>query len=71
MAGDLDEIVADYTDDSVFITPRGAWRGRDGVRTAFGELLADLPNAEWDVPTKYSKKMCCSSSGRRSRSRRG
>jgi hypothetical protein len=52
VAGDLDGIVADYTDDAVFITPRGVWRGKDGVRTAFGQLLADLPNAEWDVPTQ-------------------
>ena len=28
-AGDLDEIVADYADDAVFITSRGhAWQGR-------------------------------------------
>jgi ketosteroid isomerase-like protein len=27
-AGDLDEIVADYTDDAVFITSRGVLRGK-------------------------------------------
>lgn len=52
IAGDIDEIVADYTDDAVFITPRGVQRGQDGVRTAFTELLADLPDAKWDVPTQ-------------------
>ena len=51
-AGDLDEIVADYTDDSVLITPAGAARGRDGIRQAFAKLLDDLPNAAWDLKTQ-------------------
>ena len=51
LAGDLDEIVADYTDDAVIITPAGVRRGKDGVRQGFVELLADLPEAKWDVPT--------------------
>jgi ketosteroid isomerase-like protein len=50
MAGDVDEIVADYTDDAVFITPEGVWRGKDGVREAFTTLLKALPEATWDVP---------------------
>src|SRR3954453_14690389 len=50
MAGDVDEIVADYTDDALCITPDGVWRGRDGVREAFTTLLAALPEATWDVP---------------------
>ena len=52
MAGDVDEIVADYSDDAVFITPAGTLRGRDGVRQGFTSLLADLPEATWDVPTQ-------------------
>jgi ketosteroid isomerase-like protein len=52
MAGDIDEIVADYTDDAVFITPSGARHGKDGVRQGFTTLLADLPDAKWDVPTQ-------------------
>ena len=52
MAGDLDEIVADYDDDAVFITPRGTLHGKDGVRQGFEQLLADLPDAKWDVPTQ-------------------
>jgi ketosteroid isomerase-like protein len=52
MAGDLDEIVADYTDDAVFITPRGVLRGKEGVREGFTTLLADVPNADWKVPTQ-------------------
>jgi ketosteroid isomerase-like protein len=51
-AGDLDGIVADYTDDSVLITPAGAARGRDGIRQTFAKLLDDLPNAAWDLKTQ-------------------
>ena len=51
-AGDLDEIVADYADDAVVISPTGVLRGADGVRTAFTQLLADVPNATWDLPTQ-------------------
>ena len=52
IAGDVDGIVADYTDDALFITPSGALRGKAGVREGFLSLLADLPNAEWAVPTQ-------------------
>jgi len=51
-AGDLDEIVADYTDDAVFISPTGVLRGPDGIRAAFTRLLADVPNANWDLKTQ-------------------
>src|SRR5215471_3616999 len=51
-AGDLDEIVADYADDAVFITPAGVKRGKDGVRAGFTQLLADVPNAKWELPTE-------------------
>ena len=52
MAGDIDEIVADYTEDAVFITPTGVRRGQAGVREGFAALLTDLPEATWDVPTQ-------------------
>ncbi len=50
-AGDLDEIVADYSDDAVFITPAGVLRGKDGIRAAFTQLLADVPDAAWELKT--------------------
>ena len=53
LAADLDEIVADYTDDAVLITPGGVNRGKQGIREAFTGLLADLPDAKWDVPTQF------------------
>ena len=52
IAGDVDEIVADYTEDAVFITPSGVKRGKEGVREGFVTLLADLPDADWSVPTQ-------------------
>jgi ketosteroid isomerase-like protein len=51
-AGDLEGIVSDYTDDAVFITPAGVLRGKDGIRQAFTKLLADVPNAAWELPTQ-------------------
>jgi hypothetical protein len=50
-AGDLDEIVADYADEAVFITPAGIKLGQDGIREAFTQLLADVPNAAWELKT--------------------
>ncbi|WAJ45070.1 nuclear transport factor 2 family protein [Mycobacterium sp. Aquia_216] len=52
-AGDLDEIVADYADDSVVISPGGVARGKDAIRDVFANLLADLPNADWDLKTQF------------------
>ena len=51
-AGDLDGIVEDYSDDAVFITPAGVKRGKAGVREGFVQLLADVPNADWTLPTQ-------------------
>jgi hypothetical protein len=51
-AGDLDEIVADYADDSVVITSAGVARGKDDIREVFVKLLGDLPDAAWDLKTR-------------------
>ena len=48
-AADLDEIIVDYTDDSVFIGPAGVARGKDAIRNAFAGLIGDLPNAAWNL----------------------
>ena len=50
-AEDLKEIVADYSDDAVFITPAGVQRGKDGIRQAFTKLLGEVPQAAWDIKT--------------------
>ena len=51
-AGDLDGIVEDYADDAVFITPAGVRRGLAEIRAAFAQLLADVPDAVWDLKTQ-------------------
>ena len=51
-AGDLEGIVDDYADDAVFITPAGVKRGKSGIREAFTQLLADVPDAAWTLPTQ-------------------
>jgi uncharacterized protein (TIGR02246 family) len=51
-AGDLDEILADYADDAVFISPGGVLRGKDGIRAAFTRLLDDVPDAVWELKTQ-------------------
>jgi predicted SnoaL-like aldol condensation-catalyzing enzyme len=50
-AEDLDEIVADYSDDAIFITPAGVQRGKDGIHQAFTKLLSEIPQATWDLKT--------------------
>jgi len=50
-AEDLDEIVADYSDDAIFITLAGVLRGKDGVRQAFTKLLGEIPQATWELKT--------------------
>jgi ketosteroid isomerase-like protein len=51
-AGDLDGIVADYSDDAIFMSPTGVLRGKSGIREAFTKLLSDLPHAKWDLKTQ-------------------
>lgn len=51
-AANLDEIVADYSDDAIIVTLAGVHRGKDGVRQAYIDLLDAVPDAEWDVPTQ-------------------
>ena len=41
-AGDVDEILLDYTDESAMITSRGVVRGREALREVFGELLTGI-----------------------------
>jgi ketosteroid isomerase-like protein len=52
VARDIDELVSDYADDSVLITPDGATRGKDGIRAAFTKLADGLSDAAFDVKTR-------------------
>ena len=51
LAGDLDGVVSDYSEDAVILSPGGVKRGKEGVRETFVNLLADLPSAKWELPT--------------------
>ncbi|VTZ28223.1 Polyketide cyclase [Methylocella tundrae] len=51
IAGDLEGVVSDYSEDAVILSPDGVKRGKAGVRETFIKLLADLPKADWEVPT--------------------
>lgn len=51
-AQDIDEIVADYTDDAIFIGNGTVRRGPEGVRQGFVELIDTVPDASWELPTK-------------------
>ncbi|MEU6164593.1 nuclear transport factor 2 family protein [Streptomyces tanashiensis] len=52
--GDLDLISENYTEDAVFLTPEGVLTGRAGVREGIGRLLADLPDAEWQLTPRFA-----------------
>ena len=52
IAGAIDGIVEDYSDDALLITSGGVVPGKDGVREASTTLLGDLPDAAWEVPTQ-------------------
>jgi ketosteroid isomerase-like protein len=41
-AGDLEAVLADYTDESIFISQRGAIVGADALRPAFESLFSGL-----------------------------
>jgi hypothetical protein len=62
-AEDLEEIVADYSDDAIFITPAGVLRGKDGIRQAFTKLLGEVPQATWDLKPPSTRTTSCSWSG--------
>jgi hypothetical protein len=50
-AEDLDEIVADFSDDAMLISPAGVLRGKDSIRQAFAGVLSEIPQATWDLKT--------------------
>ena len=52
--GDLDLIAGNYTEDAVLITPEGEFHGHDGVRQVIGRLLADLPDADWQLTPRFA-----------------
>ena len=54
VAGDLEEIVTDYADDALLIVQKQVFRGKDGARQVFTQLLADVPEASWEVDSTFA-----------------
>jgi ketosteroid isomerase-like protein len=53
-AEDLEEIVADYSDDAILVVQKSVFRGKDGARQVFTQLLDDVPQAQWDLDTVFA-----------------
>ena len=53
-AEDLEEIVADYADDAILVVQKKVYRGKDGAREVFTQLLGDVPQAQWQLETVFA-----------------
>jgi len=53
-AEDLEDIVSDYGDDAVLVVHGVVYRGRDGARQVFTQLLNDVPQASWELETVFA-----------------
>lgn len=53
-AEDLEDIVGDYADDAILIVQKQVYRGRDGAREVFTQLLSDVPQAQWELDTVFA-----------------
>jgi hypothetical protein len=52
-AENLDDIIADYADDAILVVQGDVYRGKDGARAVFTQLLSDVPHASWDLDTVF------------------
>jgi hypothetical protein len=53
-AESLEDIVADYSPDALLIVQCKVYRGLDGVRKVFTQLLKDVPQAKWELTTVFA-----------------
>ena len=53
-AEDLEEIVADYSNDAILVVQKKVYRGKDGAREVFTQLLSDVPQAQWELDTVFA-----------------
>ena len=53
-AEDLEDILADYTEDAILICQKKVYRGKDGARQVFTQLLGDVPQAQWELATVFA-----------------
>jgi hypothetical protein len=54
LRGDLDDVVANYAEDAVLITPHGAHRGRTSIREAQARILRELAGLQFTYLTNIS-----------------
>jgi ketosteroid isomerase-like protein len=52
-AENLEDIISDYTDDAILVVHGKVYRGKDGARQVFTQLLNDVPQATWDLDTVF------------------
>jgi hypothetical protein len=52
-AENLEDIVSDYADDAVLVVQRTVYRGRNGTREVFTQLLRDVPQATWELDSTF------------------
>jgi hypothetical protein len=50
----LEDIIADYADDAVLVVQKQVYRGKDGARQVFTQLLSDVPQADWQLETVFA-----------------
>ncbi|WP_020522362.1 nuclear transport factor 2 family protein [Catelliglobosispora koreensis] len=53
-AENLEDIVSDYADDAILVVQGKIYRGKDGARAVFTQLLQDVPQAAWDLDTVFA-----------------
>lgn len=53
-AEDLEGIISDYADDAILIVQGKVYRGKDGARQVFIQLLGDVPQAQWELETAFA-----------------
>jgi len=53
-AEDLEAIISDYSDDAILIVQGKVYRGHDGARQVFTQLLSEVPQAQWNLNTVFA-----------------
>ena len=54
-AGDVEGIVADYSDDAIVIAEGKVAHGKEGARDVFTRLLEQVPQAVWGVRPVFAE----------------
>jgi hypothetical protein len=53
-AESLDDIIYDYSADALLIVQSKIYRGPNGARQVFTQLLNDVPQAKWSLSTVFA-----------------